>query len=93
MTRQSLAHITLVVRDYDEAIDFYVGTLGFTLVADDYQPAQDKRWVLVALALPIPPSVRSRTAFAARTRRPSSRGRHSRRRLRHCRTSNARSWR
>lgn len=48
MTRQSLAHIALVVRDYDEAIDFYVGTLGFTLVADDYQPAQDKRWVLVA---------------------------------------------
>ncbi|WP_260582617.1 VOC family protein [Sphingopyxis sp. PET50] len=48
MTRQSLAHIALVVRDYDETIDFYVGTLGFTLVADDYQPAQDKRWVLVA---------------------------------------------
>ena len=34
--RQSLAHIALVVRDYDEAIDFYVGTLGFTLVADQY---------------------------------------------------------
>ena len=48
MTRQSLAHVALVVRDYDEAIDFYVGTLGFTLVADEYQPAQDKRWVLVA---------------------------------------------
>lgn len=48
MTHQSLAHVALVVRDYDEAIDFYVGTLGFTLVADDYQPAQDKRWVLVA---------------------------------------------
>jgi catechol 2,3-dioxygenase-like lactoylglutathione lyase family enzyme len=48
VTRQSLAHIALVVRDYDEAIDFYVGTLGFTLVADEYQPAQDKRWVLVA---------------------------------------------
>ncbi|WP_374525258.1 VOC family protein [Sphingopyxis sp.] len=48
MTRQSLAHVALVVRDYDEAIDFYVGTLGFTLVADDYVPAQDKRWVLVA---------------------------------------------
>ena len=48
MTIQSLAHIALVVRDYDEAIAFYVGTLGFTLVADDYQPAQDKRWVLVA---------------------------------------------
>lgn len=46
--RQSLAHIALVVRDYDEAIDFFVGTLGFTLVADEYQPEQDKRWVLVA---------------------------------------------
>ena len=48
MTRQSLAHIALVVRDYDEAIGFYVGTLSFTLVVDEYQPAQDKRWVLVA---------------------------------------------
>ena len=45
---QSLAHIALLVRDYDEAIAFYVGKLGFTLVADDYQPEQDKRWVLVA---------------------------------------------
>ncbi|MCW3846569.1 VOC family protein [Sphingomonas sp. LB-2] len=44
---QSLAHIALVVRDYDEAIAFYVGTLGFTLVADEYQPEQDKRWVLI----------------------------------------------
>lgn len=46
--QQAIAHVALVVRDYDEAIDFYVGTLGFTLIADDYQPAQDKRWVLVA---------------------------------------------
>ena len=46
--QQSLAHIALVVRDYDEAIDFYVGKLGFMLVADEYQPGQDKRWVLVA---------------------------------------------
>ena len=44
---QSLAHIALVVRDYDEAIDFYVGTLGFELVEDSYQPEQDKRWVIV----------------------------------------------
>src|SRR5882757_7687395 len=43
-----LAHIALIVRDYDEAIAFYVGTLGFTLVEDSYQPEQDKRWVLVA---------------------------------------------
>lgn len=42
-----LAHIALVVRDYDEAIAFYVGKLGFTLVSDEYQPEQDKRWVLV----------------------------------------------
>ena len=46
--QQSIAHIALVVRDYDEAIAFYVGKLGFTLIADDYQPEQDKRWVLVA---------------------------------------------
>jgi catechol 2,3-dioxygenase-like lactoylglutathione lyase family enzyme len=46
--RQSLAHIALVVRDYDEAIAWFTGKLGFTLVADEYQPEQDKRWVLVA---------------------------------------------
>lgn len=46
--KQSLAHIALVVRDYDEALAFYVGKLGFTLVEDSYQPEQDKRWVVVA---------------------------------------------
>ncbi|MEP7007255.1 MAG: VOC family protein [Sphingomonas bacterium] len=46
--QQSLAHIALVVRDYDEALAFYVGKLGFTLVEDSYQPEQDKRWVVVA---------------------------------------------
>jgi catechol 2,3-dioxygenase-like lactoylglutathione lyase family enzyme len=46
--KQSLAHLALVVRDYDEAIAFYVGRLGFTLLQDTYQPEQDKRWVLVA---------------------------------------------
>jgi catechol 2,3-dioxygenase-like lactoylglutathione lyase family enzyme len=45
---QSLAHIALVVRDYDEAIAWFTGVLGFALVADEYQPEQDKRWVLVA---------------------------------------------
>jgi catechol 2,3-dioxygenase-like lactoylglutathione lyase family enzyme len=45
---QSIAHVALVVRDYDEAIAFYVGVLGFDLLEDTYQPAQDKRWVLVA---------------------------------------------
>ena len=42
-----LAHIALVVRDYDEALAFYVGKLGFTLVEDSYQPEQDKRWVTI----------------------------------------------
>jgi catechol 2,3-dioxygenase-like lactoylglutathione lyase family enzyme len=45
---QSIAHIALVVRDYDEAIAWYREKLGFTLIADEYQPGQDKRWVLVA---------------------------------------------
>lgn len=44
---QHVALVSVVVRDYDEAIEFYVGTLGFKLVEDTYQPAQDKRWVIV----------------------------------------------
>lgn len=44
---QSLAHIALLVRDYDEAIAWYTGALGFTLVADTLLD-DDKRWVLVA---------------------------------------------
>ena len=46
--KQSIVHIALVVHDYDEAIDFYVNKLHFTLVEDTYQPEQDKRWVVVA---------------------------------------------
>jgi catechol 2,3-dioxygenase-like lactoylglutathione lyase family enzyme len=42
-----LTHITVVVRDYDEALAFYVGKLGFDLVEDTYQPEQDKRWVTI----------------------------------------------
>ncbi len=45
--KQSIAHIALVVRDYDEAVDFYVNKLRFELVEDTYQPEQDKRWVVV----------------------------------------------
>jgi catechol 2,3-dioxygenase-like lactoylglutathione lyase family enzyme len=44
----SLVQIAVVVRDYDEALAFYVGVLGFTLIEDSYVPAQDKRWVVVA---------------------------------------------
>ena len=44
---RSIAHVAIVVRDYDEAIDFYVNKLKFELVEDTYQPDQDKRWVVV----------------------------------------------
>ena len=46
--QQSIGQLSLVVRDYDEAIHFYVHQLGFTLVEDRAMPAQDKRWVVVA---------------------------------------------
>lgn len=49
MTR-CIAHVALVVREYDEAIAWYTGKLGFTLVESSYQPEQDKRWVVVAPA-------------------------------------------
>lgn len=45
--KHQLAQIAIVVRDYDEAIAWYTGILGFELVTDDYVPAQDKRWVVV----------------------------------------------
>ncbi|MBM6996019.1 VOC family protein [Paenibacillus sp. DXFW5] len=45
---QSIVHIALIVKDYDEAIDFYTKKLHFTLVEDTYQPEQDKRWVVVS---------------------------------------------
>jgi catechol 2,3-dioxygenase-like lactoylglutathione lyase family enzyme len=46
--RQSIVHVALVVRDYDEAIEFYTNKLHFTLLEDTYQPEQDKRWVVVS---------------------------------------------
>ncbi len=46
--KQSILHVALVVRDYDEAIDFYCNKLDFTLVDNTYQPEQDKRWVVVS---------------------------------------------
>mgnify|MGYP002783670801 FL=1 len=45
---QHIGLVSLVVRNYDEAIDFYVRKLGFRLVEDTCQPAQSKRWVVVA---------------------------------------------
>jgi len=46
--QQKIFQISLVVRDYDEAIRFFVGKLGFELLEDQYIAPQDKRWVVVA---------------------------------------------
>ena len=62
---QSICHIALVVRDYDEAIAFFCGKLKFTLVEDSYQPEQDKRWVVVA-----PPGSSGVTLLLARASKP-----------------------
>jgi len=43
---QHIAHIALVVRDYDEAIQFYTKKLGFELIEDTIL-SERKRWVLI----------------------------------------------
>ncbi|KZK71305.1 hypothetical protein A1L58_10800 [Shewanella baltica] len=63
--KQALVHIALVVRDYDEAIDFYVNKLKFELVEDTYQAEQDKRWVVVA-----PPGSKGASILLARASKP-----------------------
>ena len=63
--QQTIAHVALVVREYDEAIKFFSGKLHFTLVEDTYQPEQDKRWVLVA-----PPGSSGTTLLLARAATP-----------------------
>jgi len=45
--KQSIAHIALVVKDYDEAIKFYTEKLDFTLL-EDTKLSETKRWVMVA---------------------------------------------
>ena len=47
--KQTIAHVALVVGEYDEAIMFYVEKLNFTLVEDTRQ-SDTKRWVKVAPA-------------------------------------------
>ncbi|QTD54965.1 VOC family protein [Parasphingorhabdus cellanae] len=44
---QFISAISLVVPDYDQAISFYVGLMGFDLI-EDTELSEDKRWVLVA---------------------------------------------
>jgi catechol 2,3-dioxygenase-like lactoylglutathione lyase family enzyme len=63
--QQSITHIALVVRDYDEAIEFFCRKLQFILVEDSYQPEQDKRWILVA-----PPGSKGTNLLLARASTP-----------------------
>jgi len=46
--KHALGLVALVVRDYDEALAFFVGVLGFDLVEDTAVPEQGKRWVVVS---------------------------------------------
>ncbi len=63
--KQAIVHVALVVRDYDEAIEFYTNKLHFTLVEDTYQPEQDKRWVVIS-----PPGSLCTTLLLARASKP-----------------------
>lgn len=44
--KKCLAYVSIVVDDYDKAIDYYTGKLGFTLIEDT--PQEGKRWVVVS---------------------------------------------
>ena len=62
---QHFGLVTLLVRDYDEALAFYVGKLGFDLVED--RPLEgEKRWVVVA-----PPGSREAGLLLARAATPA----------------------
>jgi catechol 2,3-dioxygenase-like lactoylglutathione lyase family enzyme len=62
--RQTLGHVALVVRDYDEALDFFTGTLNFKLI-EDTRLSEDKRWVLIA-----PPGSQGTSLLLARAATP-----------------------
>jgi catechol 2,3-dioxygenase-like lactoylglutathione lyase family enzyme len=59
--KQTIVHIALVVKDYDDAIEFYTKKLNFTLLEDTYQAEQDKRWVVIS-----PPGSTGTTILLAR---------------------------
>lgn len=63
--KKSIVHAALVVRDYDEAIEFFTKKLDFVLVEDTYIPEQNKRWVTVA-----PPGSTGTTLVLARPSQP-----------------------
>lgn len=59
--KQCLGLVSLVVRDYEEALEFFVGVLGFTLIEDSPVPAQAKRWVVI-----VPPGASESRLLLAR---------------------------
>ncbi|MEM7453580.1 MAG: VOC family protein [Planctomycetota bacterium] len=63
--KQSIAHIALVVHDYDEAIDFFVRRLKFEIIEDTYVPEQNKRWVVIR-----PPGGNGATVLLAKASTP-----------------------
>lgn len=63
---QSIAHIALVARDYDHALDFNVGKLGFRVVEDRFQPEQNRRGVVVS-----PPGASGTSLLLAKASNPA----------------------
>jgi catechol 2,3-dioxygenase-like lactoylglutathione lyase family enzyme len=68
--KQQLGLVSLLVRDYDEALEFFVGKLGFSLVEDTQIPEQSKRWVVVA-----PPGATESRLLLARASSPEQESR------------------
>jgi len=62
--QQTLGHVALVVREYDEAIAFFTRTLNFKLM-EDTRLSEDKRWVLIA-----PPGSQGTSLLLARAATP-----------------------
>ena len=63
--KQSIGLVSLLIPDYAEAIAFYVGVLGFSLIEDSAVPEQRKRWVVVA-----PPGATESRLLLARASSP-----------------------
>ncbi len=68
--QQCLCLVALGVRDYDEALDFYINKLRFILIEDKAVPEQGKRWVVVA-----PPGSREARLLLARANNPEQEAR------------------
>jgi len=70
LVRQCVGLVSVVVREYDEALAFYVGVLGFRLIEDTFVPEQNKRWVVVA-----PPGAAESRVLLARAATPEQQSR------------------